>query len=128
MFFQTGDDFWKYAEKIVEGKEISARCKKCLRIIKMTGNSRTAMLRHLMSVHGIDVKKQADAGTSKEIQEDPDSSWHFRDFPKEIVDHKHFCRLCISDERNQPKFQINSTIQKSIFDLRIEVCLFLISK
>ena len=61
---------WKYVEKIVKGKEISAKCKKCVKIIKMTGNSRTAVLRHLMSAHGIDVKKQAEAGTSKEVQED----------------------------------------------------------
>jgi hypothetical protein len=30
------------------------------------------MLKHLISAHGIDVKKQAEAGTSKEFQKDPE--------------------------------------------------------
>ena len=50
------------------------------------------------------------------------------DFPKEIVNHKNYCRLCLQDERNKPKFQINSMVQQSIFALHIEVCLHLIQK
>lgn len=36
----------------------------------MTGNSRTGVLRHLINIHNIDIKKQPEAGTSKEVLKD----------------------------------------------------------
>ncbi len=59
----------KYAEKIVKGNEITAQFKECPKFIKMTGHSRTALLRHLKNVHNINVKKQAEAENSQDPED-----------------------------------------------------------
>ena len=38
----------------------------------VTGNSQTAMLRHLMNIHGIDIKKKNEAGATREVQNIPE--------------------------------------------------------
>jgi hypothetical protein len=47
IVFKLDDDIWKHAKKIIKGKEISAQCNKCPKIIKMSGGSRTTLLKHL---------------------------------------------------------------------------------
>lgn len=68
-FFKIDGDLWQYATKIVKGKEISAQCKKCPTIIKFSGGSRTAFLRHLKNKHGIDLKQQNEAEDAQDVSE-----------------------------------------------------------
>jgi hypothetical protein len=78
----------KYAEKIVKGNEITAQFKECLKFIKMTGHSRTALLRHLKNVRNINVKKQAEAENSQ----DPEDL-EYRSFAKKNQNSRRFL-LC----------------------------------
>jgi hypothetical protein len=68
VVFKLDDDMWKYAKKIIKGKEISAQCKKCPKIIKMSGGSRTPVLRHLMIQHGINIKQQSEIQVVDDVE------------------------------------------------------------